>query len=181
MVAERCADPRLQLLSEQVECVSGLTRRPLAATAGRAESIYQRAIVQGNLLAQWCPAAARMIVAALSGDPANGIVWADRLIPAHVSFGSGGGGAFLEALANFASLTGDTELAARMYGAAYAEIRRVGMVWPIQINTLELVERARRGLVAEDFDRLWTEGQGLTYEAAARDRGLIGGTSPPRC
>ena len=172
-VARRAGDPALRLLADQVDCVSHLPDRDPAETAALAEGVYERARGSRNLLALWTACAARMIVSALTGDPDTGIVWVDRLIPAHARFGSGGGGAFLEALANFASLAGDPELAVTMYAAASSEIRRVGMVWPIQLNTLELLDRARANVDDALYVRLWSEGESLTYERVARDRGLV--------
>ena len=172
-VARRTGAPHLLLLADQVDTVAHLADRDPADTADRAEAVYERAVAQENEVAQWSAAAVRSIVATLTGDAASGLRWIDRVIAAHSRSGTGGGGAFLELLANFAALSDDAELAARMYGAAFAEVRRVGMVWPVQINTQELVDRTRAALARSQFDDLWHEGTRLTYLDVARDRGLV--------
>ena len=172
-VARRSGAPHLLLLADQVDTVAHLADRDPVETADRAEAVYERAAAQSNELAEWSAAAARSIVATLAGDAGGGLLWIDRVIAAHSRCGTGGGGAFLELLANFAALSEDAELAARMYGAAFAEVRRVGMVWPVQINTQELVDRTRSALARGLFDDLWHDGTRLTYLDVARDRGLV--------
>ncbi|MDO8209092.1 BTAD domain-containing putative transcriptional regulator [Conexibacter sp. CPCC 206217] len=172
-VAAVADDPLLHLLAEKVDCVAGLTTRDLAVTAARAEALYERALAADNLLAQWSMCGVRQISCVLGEDPQTGIVWADRLIAAHLRLGDGGGGAFLEALANFAALIGDGDTAVPLYAASQVDARRVGMVWPVQLNSDVLLERLRAAIDPQRFARLWADGERLTLWDVARDRGLI--------
>ena len=85
--------------------VAGLTTRDVRVSAAQAESLYERALIANNLLAQWGASGARVVTCVLGEDPDTGVGGADRLLAAHLRLGGGGAGVFLEALGNFAALT----------------------------------------------------------------------------
>ena len=105
-------------------------------------------------------------------DPVTGIIWVDRLIATYLPLGDGGGGAFLEALANFAALTGDAETSIPLYAASQVDARRSGTYWPIQLQSDTLLDRMRQQTTPEHFGELWTDGERLTFRDVARSRGL---------
>jgi len=164
--------PLLLLMADKVDCESGLPTRDFAVTAARAEELYERGKSIGNLLVQWEACGMRQIVCVLSDDPATGIIWVDRLIATYLPLGDGGGGAFLEPLANFAALTGDAETAIPLYAASQVDARRSGLYWPIQLQSDTLLERMRQQTAPEHFGEPWTDGERLTLEDVARSQGL---------
>ena len=74
---------------------------------------------------------------------------------AHLRFGTGAGGAFIETRANLAALQGDELMAARLYDAAHSITRRVGKHRPFRELTHDLIARTRSRLGEDEFDRLW--------------------------
>jgi hypothetical protein len=65
------------------------------------------------------------------------------------------------------------ETTVALYVASQVDARRVGMHWPAQLNSDTLLDRLRTDLDPERFGRLWADGQQLTIEAVARQRGLL--------
>jgi hypothetical protein len=171
-VAERSGDSVLRLFADEAECVSGLAGRPPFETAAQAETIYHRGVAAGNMLMQFHAAAACTIAAMITGDADAGMTWVNRVLPVHAYFGTGGGAAFLEALANLAVMAGDHERAVRLYGTAYAETRRLGMVWPITILSPDLLKRTQATVGDDVYSRLWDEGRQITYEEVVQESGF---------
>lgn len=169
-IAVISGDPLLLLMAEKVDCESGLPTRDFAVTAARAEELYERGKSIGNLLVQWEAGGMRQIVCVLSDDPATGIIGVDRLIATYLPLRDGGGGAFLEALANFAALTGDADTAIPLYAASQVDARRSGLYWPIQLQSDTLLDRMRQQTAPDHFGELWTDGERLTLEDVARSR-----------
>lgn len=160
--------PHREVLAEQSDLVAHLVDRDPSASADKAEALFHDPRAQENKTTLWTSSAVRMIVSVPRLEPEAGLHWARTLIPLHASFGNGGGGAFLEALANFASMTGDHDRAIRMYAASYVETRNGGMIWPVQLDTAELLERSN-GAVGSRRDELWRAGTELTYARVAAD------------
>jgi hypothetical protein len=179
-VAGLSEDPRLVLQAAQVDCLAGLGgTRSDAEIAARSESLYERAVAADDLLVQWGAAGVRSVISHRLRD-VSGVVWVDRLIPAHAHFGQGGGGSFIESLATFADALGDDETAVRMFAASEADLRRVGIPWPGFWGTSDRLARLRTTIAPSRFDELWREGASLTYEQIGLERGLlVGPHSPP--
>ena len=172
-ITERSLDSNLALLTRSVHSISELPNPDTETTIANASTLYDDAVAGGNLTAAWAACAVIDLTAQHTGQAELGEQWTDRLIEAHLSFGSGGGGVFLEALANFAAMTdGDPTKAVRLYAAAITQTRRVGMSWPFQDLTDGLFDQLRRRVDEETFQRAWQEGESLTLEDVARLRGL---------
>lgn len=140
----------------------------VAASAGpetavaAAVDVQRRAGAAGVPMASWLAAGPPLAVALFSGRPELGIPWTERCMADHFPSGTGAGGAFIETRANFAAQQREFPLAARLYGAAHAITRRVGMRWPWRDLSLQLLDATRNALPDSEFDRLWRAGQILT-------------------
>lgn len=153
--------PHLRLLTDAVEVMAlAVDGRMDAAVAGAA-AVQERAADEGVPMAIWLVSGPPLASALFSGRAEAGIPWAERCMGAHFPSGTGAGGAFIETRADFAAQQGDLPLAARLYGAAHAITRRVGMRWPWRDLSAQLLGQVRDGLSESDFDALWRAGQSL--------------------
>lgn len=171
LVEQVANDPDLKVVVAGAACASRLDSEDLAAVARDARGVHNRAVAIGNLCAIWEACAVLNIVALLTSDAEAGLLWTDRVIEAHRQLGTGGGGVYLEALANFLLMSGELEQAVEMYAAAYTHNRRAGMTWPARPATQDLFDSAIKRLPEADYQRAWNIGEGLSlHDVAARRR-----------
>lgn len=69
-------------------------------------------------------------------------------------------------------LADQLQQAARMYAASQTQTRRVGMLWPSQSFSGELLEQTQASLSEEGWARAWQEGTRLTLEDVAHSPGI---------
>ena len=161
LIDDICSE-HLRLLADAADVMAiAVTGEPEAAVAA-AVDVQRRAQSAGVPMASWLVSGAPLAVALFSGRPEMGIPWAERCMADHFPSGTGAGGAFIETRANFAAQQREFPLAARLYGAAHAITRRVGMHWPWRDLSLQLLDITRKSLPDNEFDRLWRAGQTLT-------------------
>ena len=172
-VADRSLDPALTLLVRKVEVEAGLLTLDPAETAALAEEMYASGLTSGNLLVQWSACGLRAIAGVMTADHEMVTRWTDRLISVHLCLGPGGGGAFLEQLANAATLGGRPQEAIPLFAASQAEARQAAMPWPVQLGSDVLLDQARAALDEHVARRLWEAGSALTLVDVAHQRGLL--------
>lgn len=172
-LADDLDDPRLDLSVAMLDCMVGMTTRGLDATGALAEKLYRQACQHQDRMVQYLACAVREVVAQYQNDPPNVLRWIELSITHALHLGTSGGGIFLEVLANYEAMSGNTERAVRAYAVAQAETRRVGQAWPLHEFTNDLLDGVRNSLDPAEFERLWASADRITFEDVARARGLL--------
>ncbi|MBM9466672.1 AfsR/SARP family transcriptional regulator [Nakamurella leprariae] len=161
-LAEKTDTVHLHLLVDAVDVLALAASEQRESALTQAVQVQHRAAAAGVPMASWLVSGPPLAVSLFSGRPEEGIPWVERCMADHFPSGTGAGGAFIETRANFAAQQRDLRLAARLYGAAHATTRRVGMRWPWRDLTLQLIDVTRDGLPDGEFDDHWRAGQDLT-------------------
>src|ERR1700712_4490024 len=160
-LARRTGDPDLAVLARAQTLRAALPVRDApdpVATAEVSEQIYTEAIGMGHLLAAWISCGARSLVAAQQREPEVGLLWSRRLLSIHRRFGSRRGGPFVEMMALFTAMSGDSEYAVRLFSASQVNARRAGSPGPRRPISTDLLDGSRRSLSPAGFADAWREG-----------------------
>ena len=157
-LAAEIDDVHVRLFADIIGCVASLPLGRFAETGARAETLYARSVELENLHGGWLAALVRCVVASETANRSDALAWTRRVVDVHARLGGGGSQVFLESLANCFAVAGDFEGAVRVYSASQTQARRAGSGWPEHPKTRELFARARAGLPAAAFDRVWHDG-----------------------
>lgn len=166
-IAQLTGSPHLRLLSDAVGCTVLLVQGHVEEAAAAADTVYHRACAEDSPMAAWVAASPPMVIALMTGRPADGVPWVDRVIAQHYRLGPGACGMFLENRAIFSAQAGDYTEAVRLYAAARAQTRRAAMIWPRRPLTDELLESAKTHVEQQAFEEAWRAGENVSMEALA--------------
>ena len=162
-VAVRSGDPGLALLADLGAMLAGMASSlPRSLIAEQAAVLWTRAQDLDDHYTSRLASGTVAILSLGAGDLEQALLWSDRQIGAHVALGLTEGPVVLEVRANLLARLGDAAGALRLYAAAEAHHRRVGLPWPQQPWTPELRRRAAAQLTPAEAEMAIREGASLT-------------------
>jgi hypothetical protein len=153
-VAAATGDTDLTLAVDALALTTATPPDPAAV-----QEAYQRAIEQDATFAALVCTSFFSLFALLTADPALGRLWVERGRELHERVGGRAFSGFDENRANFASMAGEHETAAALYGASSAAAYRDGTVWPRQAPSRDLLRRTEAALTREQFLDAWRAGE----------------------
>ncbi|WP_029135523.1 AfsR/SARP family transcriptional regulator [Nakamurella lactea] len=151
-----------ELMAEAVACFATIATTPPERSAERAGDIYQRALAGGVLLAGWICCIVRTSLAVPLRDPADGLVWTDRMTDVQVRLGARLEAMPIEGRAALMVASGDHREGVALFAASQAQSRRAGIGWPTRPTTEDQLDSARQLLGPTDYELAWREGLTMT-------------------
>ena len=170
-------EQRGYLIDPQVGLILGASRvladmidgQSPSAILERAERVYADAHAGGNHLAMSLAAGSPAVLALAQRDPRLGRRWSRRVIDAQAQLGAVGVTHQVETFGDVLALDGHLVEATRIFSATRHAAWRVGLAWPRNPETSDLLDRCRDELSVEEFDRAWAIGPTLSREELTRD------------